>query len=311
MILTRFRVMRIAINFITIVTFLAVFCFVGCTKDKQHPGLKPEIMFLKTAELISSDTILAINQKVKIGIEASSKSSAPITQLTVISSFDENTTSIDSGLYSSEFQYTIEITKGLAETEHWRFYVKDRDGNYSDTIGLKLFKDENSGFGPIQSFENIVLGGQFNPGQGSFYSYETNHTYTITEAYNNQQLIDLLYYFDLVEADAHTIASPGANIDQAIYNSDLAPANWTNRTTLRFEYLPELTQEDFETCTNDSLILSNTFVFGSGKRKAKNLSPGQMYAFVSETNEKGIFLIRQRQGDADGIIQFSIKMQEP
>jgi hypothetical protein len=302
--------MRIVINFITIVTFLAVFCFVGCTKDKQHPGLKPEIKFLKAAELISSDTILAINQKVKIGIEASSKSGAPITQLTVISSFDENTTSIDSGLYSSEFQYNIEITKGLAETEHWRFYVKDRDGNCSDTIGLKLFKDESSGFGPIQSFGNIVLGAQFNSDPGSFYSYETNRTYTISEAYDNQQIIDLLYYYDIVESDAHTIASPGANIDQAIYNSDLAPANWTTRTTLRFEYLPDLTAEDFESCTNDSLILSNTFVFGSGKRKAKNLSPGQIYAFVSETNERGIFTVQRLEGEANGYVEISIIMQE-
>ncbi|MDD4088027.1 MAG: hypothetical protein PHP48_12365, partial [Bacteroidales bacterium] len=97
--------MRIAINFITIVAFLAFFCFVGCTKDKQHPGLKPEIKFLKSAELITSDTTLAINQKVKIGIEASSKSGAPLTQLTVISILDENTTSIDSGLFSNEFHY--------------------------------------------------------------------------------------------------------------------------------------------------------------------------------------------------------------
>jgi hypothetical protein len=303
--------MRIAKNFITIITFLALFCFVGCTKDKQHPGLKPEIKFLKSAELITSDTTLSINQKVKIGIEASSKSGAPLTQLTVISILDENKTSIDSGLFSNEFHYYKEITKGLAKSELWQFYVKDRDGNCSDTICLKLHLDENSGFGPIQSFENIVLGAQLYPDQGSFYSYETNQTYSISEAFNNQQMIDLLYYFDVVEADAHTIASPGANIDAAIYNSEMAPGNWATRTTLRFEYLPELTTADFESCTNDSLILANTFVFGSGKRKAKNLSSGDIYAFVSETDERGIFLIQQRQGDADGFIQFSIKMQEP
>jgi len=303
--------MRIAVNFITILTFLAVFCFAGCTKDKQQPGLKPEIKFLRSVDIISSDTTLDINQKVKIGIEASAKSGAPLTQFTVVSTMDENTTAIDSGLFSNEFQYYREITKGLAETEHWQFYVKDRNGNTSDTIGLKLFKEENSGFGPILIFEDIILGAQQNPEHGGFYSYETNLTFNITEAYDNQQIIDLLYYFDILESDAHTIASPGANIGEAIYNNEMAPGNWTTRKTLRFEYLPGLTVENFESCTNDSLILANTFVFGSGKRKAKNLSPGHIYAFVSETDERGIFLVRHREGDENGFIQFSIKMQVP
>jgi len=146
---------------------------------------------------------------------------------------------------------------------------------------------------------------------GSFYSILHDQVYFLPMAFLHQEDCDLLYYFDPIETDAHTIASPGANIDASVYNSNEAPMYWEIRRTIRFEKQSDLTEETFLQCTNDSLILARTFVFGTGKRKAKNLDTGHIYSFVSEAGQKGMFLVTALEGTESGSIQITLKIQKP
>ncbi|MCF8349352.1 MAG: hypothetical protein K9G61_11115 [Bacteroidales bacterium] len=304
--------MRKAFQCITVMLFFgALILFEACSKDNPNPGLQPEINFIVASGYTSTDTVLSINQQVRIGIQAHSRSGAPITQFTAITLQNGITSVVDSGLFSEGCSVSKQIRKSAADVETWKFFVRDRNGNTSDTLVINLIKDNNSGYGAIKTVTGLTLGAQNNTQTGSFYSILHDQVYFLPMAFLHQEDCDLLYYFDPIETDAHTIASPGANLDASVYNSNEAPMYWEIRRTIRFEKQSDLTEETFLQCTNDSLILARSFVFGTGKRKAKNLDTGHIYSFVSEQGQKGLFLVTAREGTAAGSVQITLKIQKP
>ncbi|MBU1010258.1 MAG: hypothetical protein KKD74_08995 [Bacteroidetes bacterium] len=290
-------------------SIILVWITAGCSKDLPSLAPKPGIHFITDSGYVFHDTTLLIGQTIRIGIEANANGSYPLTQLSIIALADNQVMAIDSGIYTNRLSYSGFVTKGISATESWRFYVRDRGGNQSDTISLTLHTDEASVFGPITTVPSLEMTAQNHLDARSFYSLAQNSTYSLESAYINQEFIDLLYYYDAIETDANTIASPGANIDASVFPGEFGPANWTTRHTVRFIQRPLLTPADFNACQNDSLILANTFVFSSGYRKAKNLAVDQVYAFVTEAGLKGIFQVTQLEGQDEGSITVSIKMQ--
>lgn len=282
----------------------------SCSKDVQHAGPKPEISFIKVAPFLSGDTSLLLNEQAEIGISARSRSGVDLTQLTVINVHDGIISSFDTAIYTPNIQYTQRFRKGLSQLESWQFYVRDRNGNQSDTIGITIAQDDSSQFGPIVTLQSLRLGAQNQQLTGGFFSFEEQHAWTLTQAFNNQENTDLLYYFDALETDANTIASPGANIDASVFSGPYSLENWQLKNTVRFEMLASISSIDFERCTNDSLILATTFNFPVGKRKAKNLVAGQVFAFVSESGDKGLFLVNQVEGQDMGFVEITLKMQK-
>ncbi|MDP3445442.1 MAG: hypothetical protein Q8T08_21495, partial [Ignavibacteria bacterium] len=289
--------------------FISILLLPSCSKEERPLGEQPSIQFITDAGYSHNDTSLLINEQVKIGINAASMSEEALTQLTIISVKDGVSTSVDSGFYSNNITYNLTINKGIAELEKWKFYVRDRNGNQSDTIEIQLFKDAASIYGPIKTLPLMELGAHLNNQIGSFLSYETDSVYQLNEAYLNQEKIHLVYYFDNIETDANTIASPGANIDASVFPGDFGLSNWTIKNTIRFEFRPLISSDDFNRCENDSLILANTFDFPVGKRKAKNLSNDQIYAFVSDQGVKGLFRVIEVIGTESGTTKVAIKMQ--
>ena len=198
----------------------------------------------------------------------------------------------------------------MANNEKWSFYVRDRDGRKSNTLSILLQKDSNSVYGNISHLPEINFGAQNNNDYGSFFSLSNGQIYHQDDAFNLQSAINLVYYYDLIEEDENTIASPGANIDASFFPGQTGITNWTIRNTTRFELRENLIDSDFDQCQNDSLILHNTFEFASGKRKSKNLEDGNIYAFVTESGIKGLFIVHEVEGEEEGRIKISIKMQE-
>lgn len=282
----------------------------GCSKDQPSLAPKPGIHFITDSGYVFHDTTLLIDQSIRIGIEANANGSYPLTQFSIIAIADSQVMAIDSGIYTDRISYSRFVTKGIAMAESWRFYVRDRGGNQSDTISLTLHKDEASVFGPITEVPSLEMTAQNHPSARPFYSLAQSSTYNLEAAFANQEFIDLLYFYDAIETDANTIASPGANIDASVFPGEFGPANWTTRHTVRFIQRPLLTPADFNACQNDSLILANTFVFSSGYRKAKNLAVDQVYAFVTEAGLKGLFKVCQLEGQEAGSISIAIKMQD-
>lgn len=292
-----------------LLAIMLIVLLAACTKDIQHKGPRPEITFIHTAPFLSHDTSLLINEQAEIGILARSKSGVDLTQLTIISINDGSISAFDTGIYLPEIRYTQRFRKGISNHESWLFYVRDRNGNQSDTISIHFTQSDDSEFGPIISIPSLILGAQNQHQTGGFFSFETQNILSLEDAYNHQEQTNLLYFYDAIETDANTIASPGANIDPSVFAGVYSLENWQIRNTVRFELLSDLSPSDFEHCTNDSLILATTFNFPVGKRKAKNLAPGQLFAFVSESGVKGLFLVNQLEGQDTGIVEISLKMQ--
>lgn len=308
--------MRVAKFNITLILLSSLFislCFHSCQNDDEYKTYpEPEIQFINDSGFIYEDTTLLLSDMIKIGIVAKSKSDVELTHFnyTIIED-DTNITSIDSGIYTQEFQYKLDISKGIAYQERWEFYVRDRDGRESNVFGITLTKDSASIFGNIVHIPSLSFGAQSNNEYNGFYSLSELTQYNLSEAYNNQDIINMLYFYDFLDGDENTISSPGANIDESVFPGSQGLQNWQTRNTTRFIEQTAISVVEFDACTNDSLILANTFSFSSGKRKSKNLAPGKIFAFVTE-NEiyRGLFKVIDVQGLDEGSVEIEIKMQE-
>jgi hypothetical protein len=288
-----------------------IFFIISCeTAEDIEEYPNPTISLKSENGYCSNDTSLLINDSVKIGIIAETQSLDALTHFNKTIILDTQITTIDSGFYSNTFEYEKILTKGIADIETWSFYVKDRNGRKSDIISINLYKDSASIFGEIAQIPSIVFGAQNNNNYGSFYSLLDQQIYTQSLAFENQSLINLLYFYDLIEADANTISSPGANIDDSVFPGQTGLANWTENNTTRFILFENILVEEFDKCQNDSLILANSFEFDSGKRKAKNLASDDIYSFVTEDGKNGLFKVIEVIGLEEGEIEISIKMQK-
>lgn len=279
--------------------FLLFVVFHSC-KEEPLEKVTPTIRFGVEQGYLSSDSILNLDETVKIKIYATSEGSA-ITLFNFKIYDGENVTSVDSGLNANAFSKEISLTKGLATQERWVFKVRNKDLQW-DSISLIIGLKPGWQFGPITSVSGIHLGAQQNGVSGSFYSISQNSVYTLSTGANASNLIDLCYYYDNT-GDLNTLASPGANILYTIFDF----TSWPVRNEARFVQTA-LTATDFDNCQNDSLIITNTFVYQSGKRKCKMVSPGQVYSFI-RGDYKGLIKFTQVDGAESGDMTMDIKFQ--
>jgi hypothetical protein len=290
-----------------VLTSLACFIVAGCKPEANYAN--PEIRFAAGPGFLSQDTILMLNDTVNIGIIADTGSDQELTHLHISINRDSVESKIDTALFTKHLEYSRIIVKGIAASETWTFYVRDRARRISEEISLTVGLDKSSQYGRIDSLK-LMLGAQENSTRGSFASLTSGKVYTTTEAYANQALIHLVYYYDPVTGDQNTVASPGANIDGSIFSGPEGLANWSIKNTTRFNPATNLTTADFDRCRNDSLILTNTFDFETGKRKAKTLTAGQIYSFVTDSGIQGLFKVNSVTGKQDGTISLTVKMKK-
>ena len=99
-------------------------------------------------------------------------------------------------------------------------------------------------------------------------------------------------------------------MDATVYPGTTGITNSAIRNTTRFGLQENITSGQFDLCRNDSLILSNTFEFESGFRKAKNLAGNQIYSFVTNSGLKGLFKVLEVRGESEGDIAIAIKIKK-
>ncbi len=276
-------------------------CFFNSCKEENTNLVIPSIKFEIDTSYISSDTILSPDQTVKIKLTANSEGSA-ITLFNFKIYNGMNVVSVDSGLNSNSFTTVIALTKGLYNEERWVFRVRNKDMQW-DSISLNIGLNPYWQFGPITSFANIELGAQNNSSVGSFFSITNNSVHNFVSASSLQSLMELCYYYDS-SGDLNTLASPAANIPTSIFDF----ASWTARNEARFNLLT-ISSTDFDNCQNDSLLIANTFVYQSGKRKCKNLAPGNIYSFI-RGNIQGLIRFNEVNGTDAGTMKMDIKIQK-
>ena len=283
---------------------LILIAFYGCEKEKtNYPP--PSIQFITDSGFVFSDTIMAIGETFKVGIDASNPN-VNLTNFIIRVESDEIETYLDSGMNAPNLHFERYIVKGINEYEKWFFIIRDKEGKSAE-VSLNIEMDSSSAYGKIVYFPSVELGAQ-NNSIGSFYSIEEDSVYTVETAFYNQTKIDLCYYYDFIDTDENTIASPGANIDASVYPGENGLVNWTTRRTTRFK-TANITEDEFLGASNDSLLL---VIYGQseGNRKAKNLQPGKIFSFKNEDGKVGLFMVNSVLGTNNGKINISIKVQE-
>jgi hypothetical protein len=273
----------------------------SCTKP-EHDEIEP-VIHLKIAEhYIFADTSLSPGTQYKVGIIASSANGENLTNLIVESN---GVRVFDKAYNQSEIIEDIALIKNLDETEKLSFIIRNK-ARKADTIGLVISRLQIS-YSPILKFNNIIIGAQENLTIGNYFSFQYRQVYTQAEAYNNQGLIDIIFYYD-ASGDANTLASPGANLS-GIISGDDSPQNWAVKRTTRYSRESLLiNDQEFASTENDSLIISNLFT--DGGRKAKQLQKNQYFGIQTNENKYGIVRIESINGQTSGDIKISLILQE-
>jgi len=290
---------NLALFFVVVLTV-----FTACKKENNNYP-PPTISFISGSGFVSNDTTIKMGDQFKIGIEAANPD-VNLTNFVIKVETDGTETFLDSGMNTPVLNYEKMMIKGISDNEKWSFIVYDRDGK-SAKVSLNITKDTASVYGPINYYPNIEMGAQNNP-TASFYSLEDNLVYTLSEAYENQEKIDMCYFYDFIDTDENSIASPGANIDESVFPGSEGFVNWTILRTTRYKVV-ELTEQEFLDAENDSLLVA-LHGTAEGKRKAKNLVEGKSFAFKNEDGRIGLFRVNSISGTDEGVVNISIKVQK-
>lgn len=276
----------------------------GCEKEKtNYPP--PSIQFITDSGFVYNDTVLALGETFKIGIIADNPN-VNLTNFIIRVESDEFETYLDSGMNTKNIHFERNIVKGIKELEKWIFIIRDKDGKSAE-ISFNVTKDSSSAYGNIFYFPSVEMGAQ-NNSIGSFYSLIEDSVYTLNQAFENQDKIDICYYYDFIDTDENTIASPGANIDESVYPGANGLSNWTTRRTTRFKPAG-ITEAEFLNAHNDSLLIV-AYGQSEGKRKAKNLQTGNIFSFNNEDGKIGLFRVNSVSGMDAGTVNISIKVQQ-
>ena len=288
--------------FATLIVILTA--ILGCEKEKtNYPP--PSIQFITDSGFVYNDTVLALGETFKVGIIADNPN-VNLTNFIIRVKSDEFETYLDSGMNTPNLHFERNLVKGIKESEKWIFIIRDRDGESAE-ISFNVAIDSSSAYGNIFYFPSVEIDAQNNV-RGSFYSLVEDSVFTLNQAFENQDKIDLCYYYDFIDTDENTIASPGANIDASVYPGENGLDNWTIRRTTRYK-LTDLTVDEFESAINDSLLIA-AYGQSEGKRKAKNLQAGNIFSFKNEDRKIGLFLVNSVSGMDAGTVNISIKIQQ-
>jgi hypothetical protein len=165
-------------------------------------------------------------------------------------------------------------------------------------------KDEND---PADNKNIAKLGAQANTAIGGFLSISEKKVYTIDQAAQNQEKIDILCFFEVGNDIA--IASPGANITDIFGGGDTDPVNWTVQNETRYSQLETLTQEEFDALKDGDAAIEALYNIDSNYRKAKLLSVDDVYAFKTANGTYGVLWVTDVTIGEEGYIEFEYKIK--
>jgi hypothetical protein len=280
--------------------FVFILCFCKKEKNEKNP---PLIEFINDAGYVHSDTSVSLGTSLKIGIKAT-KSGEYITYLNVSVNNGTIQTALDSGMYTDNLLYKKTIIKSNSQIETWTFIVMDKNRNKS-AISLKLIKKNISIFGDINYYPSVILGAQNNITSGNFYSLTGNIIYNQQDAFNNQPLIDFIYYYGQYNA---TLSSPGETEAPLFYTGTTGIPNWALKNVTLYD-TTLVTSQQFDSSINDSLLLVQ-YDQVNGKKKAKYMQPGLVFSFINNLGKIGLFKVVTVNGTDSGTLEIAVKIQK-
>lgn len=275
--------------------------FTSCRKDTASGP--PLISFIYEKGYVAHDTIVPAGQKLKIGIRAA----GPDANLTYFSvRFDDGKSQIllDTGLNAPSLVYNLEVIKTNAPVEKWTFLIMDRN-RVEQRVQIIFTKSDSSKWGKIRTMRNIILGAQENQGTGSFFALSDTSVMTLPQAYENQPLVDMVYYYGQYEG---TLASPNEAEAPGFFTGPQGIANWTVKNETRYD-TTLISAEIFDQSGNDSLILA-AYEPTAGKKKGKYVQPGMVFSFRSQAGKLGLVKVQDFTPLPAGSVILTIKIQE-
>ena len=280
--------------------FISLFVFSsGCEKEKevQNP---PAIEFVADTSSVFRDTTLEMGSNMKFLIKIVSEHS-PVTNLVVYCGED---VFLDSGLYSNNINFELNVTKGSMTSEKWTFTAMNKS-RLTSSINATIFLSDSSDFNPVTSYPNIQIGAQNNSQLGSFWASATNTVHFLQQACAIQSEIDIIYYFDIYEC---TLSSPNESDAPPIFPVTCGLGEWTVKNETRY-LLTGITEQEFDQISNDSLLIALYHPIDA-KRKGKNAAPGQVWSFRLQNGKLGLICINETTHGTDGSVLISIKLQQ-
>jgi len=282
--------------------FACMFTAIISCKKETSSG-PPKISFISDSGYTYHDTSLVIGGRIKVGVKASAVN-GNITFFQVSCNNGKKQILLDSGLNRSALSYNLTIIKSSSAYERWTFLVMDRDRNL-DSVQILVGKSDSSHYGRIRSYPDMLLGAQENTAAGSFLSFSTSQIFNLEEAYLNQGLVDLVYYYGQYES---TLASPNEAEAPSYFTGEHGISNWSLKNETRYD-TTSLTSAEYDEARNDSLLLA-VYEPTAGKRKAKFVGAGMVISFKDASGKIGLIRIISTEAGAAGTIRCSVKIQE-
>jgi hypothetical protein len=144
------------INGVACLLISLLFLLNSCEKE-DNDYADPEILIIYENGFISSDTSLYTGDTVYVKLKAVSLSEKPLTNIHIERITDDDTISIDTGIFNQSIIVQKLIVKSVAETERWIFTASDRNRKRSEAVSIILTKKESSTYGPINISHQLLL----------------------------------------------------------------------------------------------------------------------------------------------------------
>jgi hypothetical protein len=294
----RFRIKIIPAGIMMVILSVS---FTSCSKNPDP--IPPLISFIQEKGYVYQDTVLEAGQKVKVGIRAVT-SGVNLTYFSI--RFDDGTSKIllDTGMNTTSLVYDLEVIKTNSPVEKWIFLIMDRN-RIEQSVQILFTKSDSSKWGKIRTVNDILLGAQENTVTGSFFSLTGNAVMNLQQAFENQPLADIVYYYGQYEG---TLASPNEAEAPGFFTGPQGIANWTVKNETRYD-TTMITPQEFDMATNDSLILA-AYEPTAGKKKGKYVRPGMVFSFRSPVGKLGLLKIQEIVAFPAGTVKFTVKIQE-
>jgi hypothetical protein len=288
-----------SVSLLLSILFPFSFFIISCSDDPV--SVPPTITLVRDSITIAEDTTACYGDTLHFLIRAKGGS-----EKIILLQVKVNDVLVKDTAFSADsLELPWQTQKSADSADRIQFIVRDRKSVQSSVM-VKVVLTGSVTWGPVIRYNDITMGAQMNGLKGGFYSLAHNTLYTLQEAFQNQDSIDLLYYYEA--GDENTIASPGANLSPTLFAGSFGIANWTVLRTTRFK-IATISDEDFNNCLDDSILIAS-YGTGDGNRKAKNLVQGDYYSFKDADGLTGIFRVKTVVGTDAGIIVIDLISQK-
>ncbi len=286
-----------------LMSFVLAVLLVSCSSEDE-PGVLPSIRLVADPGYIPGEAVVTPGTQMAFKLEME-EGSEKLTNfyIQVAAGAQAPRRYFDTAMHTGNLTWSGTFYKSPEPAETWSFIVRDRMGG-ENSISIDILADTGSVYGPVQEIGGIVMGAQENVEKGGFFSFSSQEVYFLEAAQEHQQLIDMVFYHG---DDQLTIASPGANIEDGVFPENLTPVNWPVRNTTRY-IKTSLGAPDFIQVVNDSAMIA-LYIDAEGKRKAKDLTAGDVYVFRNQAGRLGLFLVNATDGTVDGTVNINVKIQ--